>query len=75
MNPKPDKIKQPRFVLFDQVKVHMPDTIHDGEVARQTWDFASSQWKYFVDCHHSHVNAWYFSADLDLNDPILFEDD
>lgn len=75
MNPKPDKIMQPRFVLFDQVKVHMPDTIHDGEVARQTWDFTSSQWKYFVDCHHSHVNAWYFSADLDLNDPVLFEDD
>lgn len=75
MNPKPDKIKQPPYVLFDQVKVHMPDTIHDGEIARQTWDFVSSQWKYFVDCHNSHVNAWYFSADLDLDEPVLFEDD
>ena len=75
MNPKPGKIKEPRYVLFDQVKVHMPDTVHDGEVARQAWDFVTSQWKYFVDCHNSHVNAWYYSADMDLDEPVLFDDE
>lgn len=75
MNPKPGRIKMPRLLIFDQVKVHMPQVTHDGEISKQAWDFVTSQWKYFVDCHNAHLNAWYFSADLDLDEPVLFEDE
>ncbi len=74
-NPNPKLIKPSTFLLFDHVKVFMPESIHLGEINRQAWDFKTSQWRYYVDCHSDHVNGWYHSADLDLDEPTDEDDD
>jgi len=68
INPNPDKIRQPRFMLFDQVSVRLPDTVHDGEIRRIAWDFVTKEWKYYVQCKQRAVTQWYFAADLSLLD-------
>lgn len=68
INPNPNNIRKPKLVLFDQVKVRLPDTVHDGEITRQAWDFVSKEWKYYVQCPKRAVTQWYFLADLDRLD-------
>ena len=68
INPNPNQIRKPRFVLFDPVSVRLPDTVHDGEITRQAWDFVSKEWKYYVQCPQRAVTQWYFAADLDCTD-------
>jgi hypothetical protein len=68
INPNPDHILKPRFVLFDPVSVRLPDTVHDGEITRLAWDFVSKEWKYYVQCPQRAVTQWYFAADLERLD-------
>jgi len=68
INPNPNNIRKPRLVLFDLVTVRLADTVHDGEITRQAWDFVSKEWKYYVQCPQRAVTQWYFAADLDRND-------
>ncbi len=68
MNPSPDSIRQPKFVLFDRVFARLPETVHEGEITRISWDFVSKEWKYYVQCPQKTVTQWYFAADLDLID-------
>ena len=68
INPSPNQIRKPRFVLYDAVSVRLPDTVHDGEITRLAWDFVSKEWKYYVQCPQRAVTQWYFAADLDLLD-------
>lgn len=68
INPSPDQIRAPRFVLFDPVSVRLPDTVHDGKITRISWDFVSREWKYYVQCAQRAVTQWYFAADLSLLD-------
>ena len=74
MNPNPGRIEESRYILFDSVKLHMPESIHSGEITGQTWDFKRSQWSYFIDCHNPHVDAWYNEADIDLDEPVEFDE-
>ncbi len=68
MNPSPEQIRPPMFLLFDRVRVNLPQSFHDGQVNDQTWDYKRSEWKYFVECSESKVTNWYVGADLDLLD-------
>ncbi len=66
MNPNPDHISPPQFLLFDKVRVSLPQSAHDGQVVRVSWDFPRSEWRYFVECPKHVVTGWYVAADLDL---------
>ena len=66
INPNPDQIRKPKFVLFDPVSIRLPDTVHDGKITRLSWDFVSKEWKYYVQCPQRAVTQWYFAADLGL---------
>ncbi|MGI9471132.1 MAG: hypothetical protein ACR2NZ_06360 [Rubripirellula sp.] len=66
LNPNPDHIKPAKLVMFDRVRVQLPQSVHEGRITKLSWDFTSSEWKYFVDCPNDVVSAWYVIADLDL---------
>jgi hypothetical protein len=66
MNPNPDHIPLPKLTLFDPVRVKLPESVHDGEIARISWDYTREEWKYFVECPNQNVSTWYVAADLDL---------
>ncbi len=68
INPNPDQIRKPKFVMFDPVSVRLPSTVHDGKITRLSWDFVSKEWKYYVQCPQRAVTQWYFAADLSLLD-------
>jgi len=68
MNPNPEHIPPPSFLLFDRVRVKLPQSTHDGRVVRVSWDFPRSEWRYFVECPKQVVTGWYVAADLDLLD-------
>ena len=66
MNPNPDHITSPKLVIFDTVRVCLPDSFQDGRIERVAWDFKRKEWKYFVECKRTVASAWYESADLEL---------
>lgn len=66
MNPNPDNIPQPSFLPFDKVKISLPQTTHEGEVTRISWDFTCSEWKFYVESTKEVVTAWYVAPDLQL---------
>ncbi|MDB4759600.1 hypothetical protein OAG34_00155 [bacterium] len=66
MNPNPDHIKIPRFVIYDTVRVRLPDSFQDGSIDRVAWDFKRKEWKYYVACKLAVASAWYEAADLEL---------
>ena len=66
MNPNPDHIPAPKLILFDRVRVRLPESVHEGEVARISWDFTRGEWKFYVECPNHLVSTWYVLADLDL---------
>ncbi len=68
MNPHPDQISAPELVLFDRVRVNLPQSIHDGEINDMTWDYTRSEWKFFVECSEHKVSNWYVLADLNLRE-------
>lgn len=68
LNPNPDHIPLPPLLLFDRVRVNLPQSTHDGQVVRINWDFPRSEWRYFVECPKEVVSDWYVAADLDLMD-------
>ena len=65
-NPNPEHIPPPTLILFDRVRVNLPESVHEGEVSRLSWDFTRGEWKFFVDCPNHLVSSWYVLADLDL---------
>ena len=64
MNPNPDHIPVPKLVLFDHVRVRLPQSVHEGQVTRLSWDFTRSEWQYYVQCPKEVVSTWYIGADL-----------
>jgi hypothetical protein len=64
MNPNPEHITIPSLVIFDSVRVQLPNSHHDGQIKKIAWDFTRREWKYFVACHRRVVSAWYELADL-----------
>ena len=66
INPNPAHIEPPGYMMFDQVKVRLPDSLHEGEITKILWDFTPSRWKYYVDCHNDHLSRWYDADDLTL---------
>lgn len=66
MNPNPDHIKAPKLVIYDTVRVRLPDSFQDGRIDRVAWDFKRKEWKYYVACKHAVASAWYEAADLEL---------
>lgn len=64
MNPNPDHIPPPRLILFDQVRVNLPQSVHEGKITKLSWDFARTEWQYFVECPNAAVSTWYILADL-----------
>lgn len=68
MNPNPANIPNPRLVPFDHVQVNLPQSVHEGEVTRLSWDFPRREWRYFVECPNRAVSTWYVLADLDQVD-------
>lgn len=68
MNPNPDHIPPPQLLLFDRVRVNLPQSTHDGQVVRVSWDFPRLEWRYFVECPQQVVTGWYVEADLELMD-------
>lgn len=64
LNPSPEEIPPPAIVLFDRVRVNLPQSFHDGEVKDLTWDYTRAEWRYFVECSESKVTNWYVAADL-----------
>jgi hypothetical protein len=53
--------------------VTLPESIHEGEIRRLSWDFASHEWKYFVECPKHVVTTWYVDADLELREEATDE--
>ena len=68
MNPSPEQISAPVIVLFDRVRVNLPQSFHEGQVTDLTWDYTCSEWKYYVECSENKVTNWYVAADLDVHD-------
>lgn len=66
MNPNPDHIKIPKLVIYDAVRVRLPDSFQDGRIERVAWDFKRKEWNYYVKCKHVVASTWYESADLEL---------
>ncbi len=66
MNPNPEHIPAPKLILFDQVRVRLPESVHEGKIQRISWDFPRNEWKFFVECPKQVVSNWYVAADLDL---------
>jgi hypothetical protein len=64
INPNPDHIPPPKLVLFDHVRVNLPQSVHEGQITRLSWDYARSEWQYFVQCPKEVVSTWYIAADL-----------
>jgi hypothetical protein len=64
MNLHPDHIPQPMLMIFDHVRVNLPQSIHEGQVTRLSWDFTRGEWQYFVQCPKEVVSTWYIGADL-----------
>lgn len=64
MNPNPGQIPSPERILFDRVRVNLPQSVHEGQVIRISWNFKRSEWQYFVQCPKEVVSAWYTAADL-----------
>lgn len=75
MNPNPDHIPPPKLMLFDHVRVSLPQSVHEGQVTKLSWDFTRAEWQYFVQCPVHAVTTWYISADLQWLDPNEDEDD
>ena len=65
LNPNPDHIKPSKLVMYDRVRIQLPQSVHVGRISKLSWDFTSSEWKYYVDCHNDVVSAWYVLADLE----------
>ncbi|MDA8743512.1 hypothetical protein N9N28_02660 [Rubripirellula amarantea] len=70
MNPHPDHIEAPALFLYDDVRIHLPESVHQGVITKQSWDYVAKRWKYFVDCHNHTISAWYDFDDLILDEPI-----
>ena len=66
MNPNPDHIKLPKLVIYDTVRVRLPDSFQDGRIDRIAWDFKRKEWKYYAACKNTVASAWYEAADLEL---------
>jgi hypothetical protein len=66
MNPNPDHITSPKLVIFDTVRVRLPDSYQDGRIERVAWDFKRKEWKYYVECRQTIASTWYEAADLEL---------
>ena len=66
MNPNPDHIKLPKLVIYDTVRVRLPDSFQDGRIDRVAWDFKRKEWKYYAACKNTVASAWYEAADLEL---------
>ena len=66
MNPNPDHITIPSLVIFDTVRVRLPESYEDGRIDRVAWDFKRKEWKYYVECKRAVASAWYELADLEL---------
>ncbi len=64
INPNPDHIPLPKLVLHDRVRVTLPQSVHEGQITRLSWDFPRSEWQYFVKCPNEAVSTWYIGADL-----------
>lgn len=69
LNPNPELIPPPALLLFEQVRVHLPQSVHEGQIARISWDFARGEWTYFVECASPLVSTWYVQADLSVLEP------
>lgn len=65
LNPNPDHIKAPMLLMFDRVRIQLPESVHEGRISKLSWDFTSAEWKYYVECHNDVVSAWYVLADLE----------
>ncbi len=68
INPNPAHIESPRYMMFDHVKVRLPQSFHEGDIVKIHWDFTPSRWKYYVDCHNEHISAWYDADDLRIEE-------
>ncbi len=66
MNPNPDHIKIPKLVIYDTVRVRLPDSFQDGSIDRVAWDFKRKEWKYYVACKQTVASSWYEAADLEV---------
>jgi len=66
MNPNPDHIKVPKLMIYDVVRVRLPDSFQDGRIDKLAWDFKRRDWKYYVECKLRVVSAWYERADLEI---------
>ena len=66
MNPNPDHIKAPSLMMFDHVRILLPQSVHEGRITKLSWDFTTSEWKYYAECRNNVVSAWYDVADLEL---------
>ena len=66
LNPNPEQIYDPELVLFDHVRVNLPESFHHGDINDLTWDYTSSEWRFFVECGEHRVSNWYVVADLEL---------
>ncbi len=65
MNPHPEQIYPPEMILFDHVRVNLPESFHDGDIKDMSWDYTSSEWRFFVECTETKVTNWYVVADLE----------
>ena len=68
MNPNPDHIPAPDLLLFDKVQINLPQSTHEGEITKISWDFTCNEWKFFIESSKDVVSAWYVSPDLERID-------
>ena len=66
MNPSPEVIEAPDLVLFDEVRIKLPESIHRGTITDMTWDYTGAQWRFFVESGDSKVSNHYVLGDLEL---------
>ena len=64
INPNPDHIPASKLLLYDHVRVSLPQSVHEGQITRLSWDFRRTEWQYFVKCPNEAVTTWYIGADL-----------
>lgn len=64
MNPNPELIPIPDLMVFDRVRVSLPQSVHEGRITRLSWDYPRSEWQFYVTCPNEAVTSWYIAADL-----------
>ena len=60
-------ITNPKYVLFDPIRVIKPNSEKKGLIRELIWHFKNCEWNYYIDSDGKKVSKRYVESDLELN--------